>query len=79
MKTHMVQLSLFHTIVFDMYLLYDSAHVFFICHAGQLQMDGNIFANVGYSRHSLRRGRRTEISPTASLHFRTLETFAVTT
>lgn len=44
-------------IVFDMYLLHDLAHVFFIRHAGQLQMDGNIFANVGYGRHGLQRDR----------------------
>lgn len=59
--------------VFGLYLLHDSAHVFFIRHAGQLQVDGNIFANVSDGRHGLRRGRKTEICPTESLPFRTLE------
>lgn len=52
-KRHIVQHSFPHDCVRHVYLLHDSAHVFFIRHAGQLQVDGNIFANVGDSRHGL--------------------------
>lgn len=70
-NTHRVTLTPFHVIVIDMYLLHDPAHVVFIGHASQLQVDGNIFANVSYSRYSLQRGRKTERKPTALRHIKT--------
>lgn len=70
MKKHVIRLV--HKIVSHMYLLHDSAHVFFISHARQLQMDRNIFGNVGYSGHGLRMGIQTG-------NFRTVEIFAEAT
>lgn len=50
------------TTVFDTYLPDDPVHVVFIGHACQLQVDGNVFANVGYDGHSLQGGVKDKLS-----------------
>lgn len=50
------------TTVFDTYLPDDPVHVVFIGHACQLQVDGNVFTNVGYDGHSLQGGAKYRIS-----------------
>lgn len=43
-----------------MYLLHDAVHKVFVSHACQLQVDGNIFTNVRYGRHSLQRQNKNK-------------------
>lgn len=59
-KISSVKNASLHTTVF-VYLLHDSVHVVFIGHACQLQVDGNIFANVGYGRHGLQGRKKVHI------------------
>lgn len=44
-----------------MYLLHDAVHVVFVGHACQLQVDGNVFMNVRYGRHSLQQSRKYKL------------------
>lgn len=48
-------MSGFDQLTLHAYLLYDPVHVVFIGHACQLQMDGEIFMDVGYGTDGLRR------------------------
>lgn len=61
-------MSAFHQLTPHAYLLHDPVHVVLIGHAGQLQVDGEIFTDVGYGSDGLRRGRTVGVSAMSSFH-----------